>query len=103
MLVASAQPTDDSVNTAIAAFYYLNIAKAMWFDPAPDGDVSPVRIPISLRTAMFITVVATMVFGILPGILSNAAQALVVIYALICLPRKITINQKQLTLADFLE
>ncbi len=64
-----------AVNTAIAAFYYLNIAKAMWFDPAPDGDVSPVRIPISLRTAMFITVVATMVFGILPGILSNAAQA----------------------------
>ena len=63
-----------AVNTAIAAYYYLRVARAMWFEPAPDGDDSPVRIPPSLRSALAITVVATMLFGILPGILSDASQ-----------------------------
>ena len=63
-----------AVNTAIAAYYYLRVARAMWFEPAPDGDNSPVKIPTSLRSALAITVVATMLFGILPGILSDASQ-----------------------------
>lgn len=63
-----------AVNTAIAAYYYLRVARAMWFEPAPDGDNSPVAIPTSLRSALAITVVATMLFGILPGILSDASQ-----------------------------
>lgn len=63
-----------AVNTAIAAYYYLNVAKAMWFDEVPDGDTSPVPVPPSLRTALAITVVATIVFGILPGILADAAS-----------------------------
>lgn len=63
-----------AVNTAIAAFYYLQVAKAMWFDPSPDGDVSPVRVPPSLRFALAITVVATMLFGVLPSLVSDASQ-----------------------------
>ena len=63
-----------AVNTAIAAYYYLNIAKTMWFDDAPDGDESPVKIAPAIRTALVITVVATIVFGTLPGLISDAAQ-----------------------------
>ena len=63
-----------AVNTAVAAYYYLNIAKTMWFDDAPDGDESPVKIAPAIRTALVITVVATIVFGTLPGLISDAAQ-----------------------------
>jgi len=63
-----------AVNTAIAAYYYLNIAKTMWFDEVPDGDTTPIPIPPSLRTALAITLVATFVFGVLPGLLTDAAS-----------------------------
>jgi NADH-quinone oxidoreductase subunit N len=69
-----------AVNTVVAAFYYLNVAKQMWFLPAPDGDESPVRIPPSLAVALAITVVATIgagVTGFVPDItnFSEAASA----------------------------
>ncbi|MEZ5343645.1 MAG: NADH-quinone oxidoreductase subunit N [Acidimicrobiales bacterium] len=34
-----------AVNSVVAAFYYLNIAKQMWFMPAPDGDTSAIVVP----------------------------------------------------------
>jgi NADH-quinone oxidoreductase subunit N len=62
------------INTVIAATYYLRVAKAMWFEAPVDGDVSPVQIPTSLRTALAVTVIATVVFGVLPNLLSSAAS-----------------------------
>ncbi len=53
-----------AVNTVVAAFYYLNVAKFMWFMPAPDGDESRVSIPGSLTAALVITAVATLLFGV---------------------------------------
>ena len=66
-----------AVNTVVAAFYYLNVAKQMWFLPAPDGDVSRVSIPPSLVAALAITVVATLVAGVtgLVPDLTNFAEA----------------------------
>jgi NADH-quinone oxidoreductase subunit N len=52
------------VNSVIALFYYANIAKEMWMNPAPDGDKTPVRVPVSLTAALAITGVFTLVFGI---------------------------------------
>ncbi len=66
-----------AVNTVIAAAYYLKIAKAMWFDEPVAGDHSPVSIPTSLRSAMAICVVATLLFGVLPNLLSDAASVAV--------------------------
>jgi len=63
-----------AVNTAIAAYYYLNVAKAMWFDDAPDGDVTPIKIAPSVGAAIAITLAATILFGVLPGLISDAAQ-----------------------------
>jgi NADH-quinone oxidoreductase subunit N len=60
-----------AVNTAIAAYYYLRVARAMWFDEAPDGDVTPVRVPAGLAGAIALALVATLVFGILPGLLTD--------------------------------
>ena len=63
-----------AVNTAIAAYYYLRVARAMWFEDAPDGDVTPVKVPPSLTAAVGLALVATLVFGILPGLLSNVTS-----------------------------
>ena len=53
-----------AVNSVIAAFYYLNVAKNMWFLPAPNGDHSPIRIPPTLIAAIAITLTFTMVSGL---------------------------------------
>jgi NADH-quinone oxidoreductase subunit N len=63
-----------AVNTVIAAYYYLNVAKSMWFDEAPDGDVTPVKVPVGLLGAMGIAVVATVLFGVLPGLLTDISN-----------------------------
>ncbi len=53
-----------AANTVLAAFYYLNVAKQMWFMPTPDGDLSRVRVPPSLVAALAITVIATLLSGV---------------------------------------
>jgi len=63
-----------AINTVVAAGYYLRIAKAMWFEDAADGDTAPVVLPSSLRYAMAICVIATLLFGVLPNLLSQAAS-----------------------------
>lgn len=62
-----------ALNVAIAAAYYMRIAKVMWIDPVPHGDRTPVRVPASLRSALAITVTATLLFGILPNLVSGPA------------------------------
>ena len=57
-----------AVNAVIATAYYVTIMREMWMKPAPDGDVTPVRIPGSIKAALAITGVATLVLGVLPGI-----------------------------------
>jgi NADH-quinone oxidoreductase subunit N len=64
-----------AINTAIAAFYYLKVARAMWFDDVPAGaDTSPVRTPGSLTFAVGVAMVATLAFGILPQLLNNVTE-----------------------------
>jgi NADH-quinone oxidoreductase subunit N len=53
-----------AVNSVIALAYYANVAKEMWMNTAPDGDVSPVRVPVSLRGALVITAGLTLAFGL---------------------------------------
>ncbi len=53
-----------AVNSVIALAYYANVAKEMWMNPAPDGDESPVRVPVSLSAALAITGVLTVAFGV---------------------------------------
>ncbi|MGI9596990.1 MAG: NADH-quinone oxidoreductase subunit N [Acidimicrobiales bacterium] len=53
-----------AVNSVIAAFYYLNVAKFMWFLPAPDGDHAPIRIPPTLIAAIAVTLLFTFLSGV---------------------------------------
>ncbi len=56
-----------AVNAVIATAYYVTIMREMWMKPAIDGDVTPVRIPGSIKAALAITGIATLVLGVLPG------------------------------------
>jgi NADH-quinone oxidoreductase subunit N len=56
------------VNSVVALFYYLNVARHMWFMPTPDGDTSPISVPPPLVSALAICAVATVAIGVVPGI-----------------------------------
>ena len=63
-----------AVNTVIATAYYINVMREMWMKPVPDGDITPVRVPGSLQVALGITAVATIVFGVVPGVISRYGE-----------------------------
>ncbi|MEM9034170.1 MAG: NADH-quinone oxidoreductase subunit N [Actinomycetota bacterium] len=55
-----------AVNSVIALFYYAAVARQMWFEDVPDGDETPVTSTPSLTIALAVTIVGTLVVGILP-------------------------------------
>ena len=64
-----------AVNSVFAAYYYLTIAKQMWFMPVPDGDESPVELTPTLQVALALTLLFTIASGtILLGELSEATN-----------------------------
>ncbi len=61
-----------AVNAVIATAYYVTIMREMWMKPALDGDVTPVRVPGSIKAALAITGVATLLLGVLPGLIGHS-------------------------------
>lgn len=59
------------VNSVIAFGYYGSILREMWMKPVPDGDTSPIQVQPALVAALAITGVATLVLGVLPGIVMH--------------------------------
>jgi NADH-quinone oxidoreductase subunit N len=57
-----------AVNAVVATAYYVTVMREMWMKAAPDGDVAPVRVPGSVKAALAITGVATLVLGVIPGV-----------------------------------
>jgi len=53
-----------AVNTVFAAYYYLNVAKQMWFVEASEEDSGPIRIPPALIAALAITLIVTILTGV---------------------------------------
>jgi NADH-quinone oxidoreductase subunit N len=60
-----------AINTVIAAAYYMRVLRVVWMDEAPDGDTSPVNPPAPVVAALAITVVGTIVVGVLPNIVAR--------------------------------
>ncbi len=55
-----------AVNSVIALYYYARIGLGMWAEDVPDGDLTPVPVPFSLVTALGITTIVTIAFGVDP-------------------------------------
>ncbi len=53
-----------ALNSVVAAYYYLSVAKQMWFMPAVNDDNSTIKIPSALTIALAIAVVITVVSGV---------------------------------------
>ena len=64
-----------AVNTVIAAAYYMRVLRVVWMDEAPDGDTSPVKPPAPVVAALAITVIGTIVLGVLPNLVARRASA----------------------------
>jgi NADH-quinone oxidoreductase subunit N len=62
------------VNSVIALFYYARIGRMMFMEDAPDGDVTPIRVPVSITAALGITVAVTLVFGVFPYLVTRLTQ-----------------------------
>jgi len=60
-----------AVNTVIAAAYYMRVLRVVWMDEAPDGDVTPIVSPPPVTAALAITVLGTIVVGVLPNIVAR--------------------------------
>jgi len=60
-----------ALNSVIAFYYYGLVLKAMWFSPAPDGDTTPVRVPVALVSAMVLSVGVTVLFGVFPQMIGH--------------------------------
>ncbi len=57
-----------AVNSVIAFGYYGNVMREIWMRPVPDGDITSIKTHGSLALALVITTIATLVFGIIPGV-----------------------------------
>ncbi len=63
------------INSVIALYYYAAVAKEMWMNTAPDEDLSPVPVSASLGAAVALTGAATLLTGVLPGIVLHFGDA----------------------------
>ncbi|MEO1057944.1 MAG: NADH-quinone oxidoreductase subunit N [Actinomycetota bacterium] len=60
-----------AVNTVIAAAYYMRVLRVVWMDDAPDGDTTPIVTPAPIAAALGLTVIGTIVLGVLPNIVAR--------------------------------
>jgi len=60
-----------AVNAVIATAYYISVMREMWMKPAPDGDVTPIKIHGSVQAALLICGVTTLALGVLPGLIAK--------------------------------
>lgn len=60
-----------AVNTVIAAAYYMRVLRVVWVDDAPDGDTAPIPVASPITAAVAITLVGTLVVGVLPNLVAR--------------------------------
>jgi NADH-quinone oxidoreductase subunit N len=63
-----------AVNAVIATAYYIMIMREMWMKPVPDGDVTPIKVKPPVIAALAITGILTVLFGVLPGVISKVGE-----------------------------
>ncbi|HRW38413.1 MAG: NADH-quinone oxidoreductase subunit N [Acidimicrobiales bacterium] len=63
-----------AVNSVIALGYYLSLMRVMFMDDVPDGDTTPIRVPVPLGAVVTVALIATLVLGVFPGLVSDLAQ-----------------------------
>jgi NADH-quinone oxidoreductase subunit N len=52
------------VNSAIAAFYYLNVVRTMFLQPAPEGQASAIAVTPAMQATLWACAVMTLLIGL---------------------------------------
>lgn len=60
-----------ALNAVLAFGYYGRVAARMWFEPVHQGDMTRLRVPVSLASALMICVGLTVLFGVAPGVVTH--------------------------------
>jgi NADH-quinone oxidoreductase subunit N len=60
-----------AINAVIAFGYYGRIAMKMWVEEPHETHSTQIKVPVSLTTALVITVSMTLAFGVVPGIVTH--------------------------------
>ncbi len=60
-----------AVNSVIAVFYYFRVLRVMFMEEPVDGDLAPIRVPVSITIALAITVSVTVVYGFYPAAVTH--------------------------------
>jgi NADH-quinone oxidoreductase subunit N len=60
-----------AINSVVALFYYAGVAREMWFQDAPEGETTAIKVPVSLTAALGISALGTLAFGVLPGLVTH--------------------------------
>jgi NADH-quinone oxidoreductase subunit N len=63
-----------AVNSVIALGYYLSLMRTMFMDDVPDGDTTPIKVPVPLGAVVTVALIATIVLGVFPGLVSDLAE-----------------------------
>ncbi len=68
-----------AINSVVAAFYYLNIVRYMFFTPAEDAAqpaavAQPLPVALPIRIALGVTALVTVLLGLAPGPLIDWAS-----------------------------
>ena len=71
-----------AVNAVIAFGYYGRIAMKMWVEEPHHSHTSEMKIPVSLSTALAITVATTLAFGVVPGIVTHFTDVSLTAFAI---------------------
>ncbi|HEX7401139.1 MAG TPA: NADH-quinone oxidoreductase subunit N, partial [candidate division Zixibacteria bacterium] len=62
------------LTSVISLYYYLGVVRQMYFQVSSDEKTSAVAITTALKTALIISVIGVLIFGILPHIFLNLAN-----------------------------
>jgi NADH-quinone oxidoreductase subunit N len=63
-----------AINAVIATAYYIMLMREMWMKPVPDGDTTPIKVHAPIVAALAITGICTVLFGVLPGLVSKFGE-----------------------------
>jgi NADH-quinone oxidoreductase subunit N len=64
-----------AANAVVATAYYITVMREMWMKPVPEGaNTSSIKVPASLQAALAICGVATLAFGVVPGIIAKVGS-----------------------------
>jgi NADH-quinone oxidoreductase subunit N len=63
-----------AINAVIATAYYIMLMREMWMKPVPDGDTTPIKVQAPIVAALAITGICTVLFGVLPGLVSKFGE-----------------------------